>query len=262
MIGRACCLALVLAGALLTAPAHAAPQRYYLALGDSDAFGFQFPKYTPGVPASAFSTGYADHVAAALPGRRLVNYACPGESTTSFITGPSPYRANGQQLHDDYVGSQLATALAFLLTHPGRTDLITVTLWGNDINAFLATCHNDLACVQAGLQPAIARYSARLALILAPLKLAAGPHAKLVLTGVYDPNPQPFAQITHPLFLALDHALKTVAGAIGVRFAPLFATFDGDTALCTLTLLCSDGDAHPSDAGYQAIADRVLAASS
>ena len=26
------------------------------------------------------------------------------------------------------------------------------------------------------------------------------------------------------------------------------------TAICTLTLLCSEGDSHPSDAGYRAIA--------
>ena len=29
-------------------------------------------------------------------------------------------------------------------------------------------------------------------------------------------------------------------------------------ALCSLTLLCSDGDAHPSDAGYSTIADLNL----
>ena len=29
-------------------------------------------------------------------------------------------------------------------------------------------------------------------------------------------------------------------------------------ALCTLTLACSEGDTHPSDAGYRAIAEVVL----
>jgi lysophospholipase L1-like esterase len=256
-------LAIVLVAALCAPPADAAPpERYYLALGDSHAFGFQFPKYAPGVPATAFHSGFADIVAAAPPQRRLVNYACPGESSVSFIAGPCPYKALGQQLHDDYSGSQLKAALGFLLTHPGRTDLVTVTLWGNDINAFLASCQNDLECVQAGLPAAITKLSARLTVILAGLKLAAGPQAVIVLTGVYDPNPQPFAQITHPLFLALDHAMRTLAGRLGVRFAPLFATFDGNAALCTLTLLCSNGDAHPSDAGYEAIAERVLEAAS
>jgi hypothetical protein len=42
------------------------------------------------------------------------------------------------------------------------------------------------------------------------------------------------------------------------RFADPMPIFnpEGDTgaALCTLTLLCRDGDSHPSDAGYQALA--------
>jgi hypothetical protein len=54
--------------------------------------------------------------------------------------------------------------------------------------------------------------------------------------------------------VALDQAIRDAETA-GVGFAPLFSTFDSDAALCTLTLLCSDGDAYPSDAGYAAIAD-------
>jgi len=251
-------IAAALAALALAAPAEAAPQRYYLALGDSDAFGFQFPKFTPGVPAGAFHTGYADAVAAALPGRKLVNYGCPGESTVTFILGPCPYKQQGQQLHDDYDGSQLKAALAFLLGHPGRADLVTLTLWGNDINDYLRSCGGDFACVQAGAADAIAKFSLRLKAILAALRVAAGPHAVIVVTGVYDPNPQPLDQLTHPLFQALDQAIHDAAQSLGVRFAPLFAAFDSDAALCTLTLLCTNGDAHPSDAGYAVIADRIL----
>jgi lysophospholipase L1-like esterase len=241
----------------LAAPAQAAPPRYYLALGDSHAFGFQFPKFVPGVPASAFSTGYADALIATLPGRTLVNYGCPGESSVSFIHGPCEYKVLGQQLHDDYDTSQLEAAVAFLLTHPGRTDLVTVTLWGNDVRALIASCNGDFGCVQAAAPAAIAKFSARLTVILVAIRLAAGPRAVIVVTGVFDPNLQPVAQQTHPRFLALDGAIEDVARRVGVRFAPLFAVFDGDVALCALTLLCSDGDAHPSDAGSRAIADAI-----
>src|SRR5689334_11029811 len=113
-------LAATLCALTLCAPARAAAQRYYLALGDSDAFGFQFPKYHDGVPASDF-TGYAEDLEVQLPDLTLVNYGCVGESTTSFLQGPCPYKALGQQLHDDYTGSQLSAALAFLLAHPRRT---------------------------------------------------------------------------------------------------------------------------------------------
>lgn len=49
-----------------------------------------------------------------------------------------------------------------------------------------------------------------------------------------------------------------------VRFADLFSIFNpqGDIeakadAICALTLLCSEGDIHPSDAGFRVIADEV-----
>jgi lysophospholipase L1-like esterase len=211
----------------------------------------------PGVPASALSTGYANVLIAQLPGRTLVNYGCPGESTVSFIHGPCEYKALGEQLHDDYDTSQLRAAIAFLLAHPGRTELVTVTLWGNDVRAFIASCNGDFGCVQARAPAAIAKFAARLTVILASIRLAAGPRAVIVVTGAFDPNLQPLAQLTHPLFVALDQAIEGVARGVGVRFAALFERFDGDAALCALTLLCTDRDTHPSDAGYQAIADAI-----
>jgi lysophospholipase L1-like esterase len=231
-----------------------------LALGDSHAFGFQFPKYHPGVPASDYSTGYADLVAAERE-LTVTNFGCPGESTVTFVTGPCPYRALGEQMHDDYTGSQLAAALGYLRSHDGqKTRLITLTLWGNDVNALVASCAGDFACVQAQAPAAIAAFATRLTAILRALDEAADKHARIVVTGAFDPNPSPLAQLTHPLFRALDDAIAAVAAGAGARYAPLFAAFDSDAALCTLTLLCSDGDAHPSDAGYGVIADRVVAA--
>jgi len=252
-------LALLALGIALAAPAQAAPPRYYLALGDSDAFGFQFPKYAPGVAAATFATGYADVIAARLR-RIVVNYGCPGESTLTFGTGPCPYKAAGQQLHDDYPGSQLAAAVEFLLTHRGRTDLVTLTLWGNDINALLARCHGEFTCVQVHAPAEIAEFSHRLTAILVALRLAAGPRTPIVLTGPYDPNLQPLAEQTHPLFRALDDAMKLAAERVGARYVALLETLGSDAALCTLTLQCTNGDAHPSDTGYITIADRIIEA--
>jgi lysophospholipase L1-like esterase len=62
------------------------PRRYYLALGDSLAYGFQPDKALEGLPPQAFSTGYVDLFAGMLrqlrPAIDTVNYGCPGESTT------------------------------------------------------------------------------------------------------------------------------------------------------------------------------------
>jgi lysophospholipase L1-like esterase len=106
--------------------------------------------------------------------------------------------------------------------------------------------------VQANAPAAIAQFATRLRSILVALGNAAK-HAEIVVTGVDDPNPAPLSTLTHPLYEALDDAMATTAVATGARFAPLF-----DADLCGLTLLCSDGDAHPSDAGYHAIAERIL----
>jgi hypothetical protein len=58
------------------------------------------------------------------------------------------------------------------------------------------------------------------------------------------------------------------AAANRARFADPLPIFNpqGDLkaeiqAICTLTLLCSDGDSHPSDGGYQALAGLVFDAS-
>jgi hypothetical protein len=49
------------------------------------------------------------------------------------------------------------------------------------------------------------------------------------------------------------------------RYADVFPIFnpqgdpaDETAAICTLTLLCTEGDGHPSDAGYRALADAVF----
>jgi hypothetical protein len=71
------------------------PKAYYLALGDSIAYGFQTSKALAGLPPDAFNTGYADLFAARLrqlrPRIATINYACPGESTTPSPAFPRPF---------------------------------------------------------------------------------------------------------------------------------------------------------------------------
>src|SRR5229473_3991813 len=231
------------------------PENYYLALGDSVAYGFQTSKALAGLPPAAFSTSYADLVAAQLrqlrPRIATVNYSCPGESTTSFLL-PCIWKTSGHALHNDYTGSQLDAALAFLAAHRGQVSPITLSLNGNDINDFLQTCPpGDLACIQAGAPAAIAAYQARLTSILRQLR-AAAPNAEIIVVGAYDPDIGAFA-FADPLFTQLNQAQQAAAAAVRARFADPFPVFNpqGDpaetTAICTLTLLCSEGDGHPSD---------------
>ena len=246
------------------------PKSYYLALGDSIAYGFQTSKALAGLPPDAFDTGYADLFAARLrqlrPQIATVNYSCPGESTTTFRQ-PCIWKTSGHALHNDYPGSQLDAALAFLAAHRGKVSPITLSLNGNDINEFLQTClPGDLACIQAGAPAAIAAYQARLTSILRLLH-AAAPDAEIIVVGAYDPNIGAFA-FADPLFAQLNQAQQAAAATVRARFANPFPVFNpqGDpaaetTAICTLTLVCSQADGHPSDTGYRALAGIVWNAS-
>jgi lysophospholipase L1-like esterase len=270
---------LVAVFALLASPAAAVaspaarfspPKSYYLALGDSIGYGFQTSKALAGLPPQAFNTGYVDLFSARLrhlrPRITTVNFSCPGESTLSFTT-PCIWKASGHALHDDYPGSQLDAALAFLTAHRGRVSPITLSLNGNDITAFLQSCPpGDLACIQDGAPAAIARYRARMTAILERLR-AAAPDAEIILTGAYDPGIGEFS-FADPLFTALNNAESMAGATVRARFANPFPVFNphGDqatenTAICTLTLACAQHDTHPSDAGYEALADLVWNAS-
>jgi lysophospholipase L1-like esterase len=270
LAGLALTLGAATAASASPPPGLTPPKSYYLALGDSIAYGFQTSKALAGLPPEAFNTGYADLFAARLaqlrPQIAAVNYACPGESTTSFLQ-PCIWKTSGHALHNDYPGSQLDAALAFLAAHRGKVSPITLSLNGNDINEFLQTCPpGDLACIQNGAPAAIAAYQARLTSILRQLR-AAAPDAEVIVVGAYDPDIGAFA-FADPLFTQLNHAQQAAAATVRAWFADPFPVFNPQgndaaetAAICTLTLLCSEKDGHPSDTGYRALAGIVWAAS-
>lgn len=239
------------------------PRHFYLALGDSITYGFQFSKV--GLPPAAFNTGYVDVFAAHLrdmqPGLTIVNYGCPGESTASFITGPCPTQTV-IELHDGYPGSQLDAAVDFLRAHPGEVSPITVTLWGNDVRAFVGGCP-DQACVADGADRLFQQVTKNLRIILGRLRGAA-PDAEIIVTGAWDSfiDALPFAD---PLFQRLNAGMSAATIAARGRFADPFPIFNppGDLqreiqTMCTLTLLCTQNDSHPSDAGYRVLGDLVF----
>jgi lysophospholipase L1-like esterase len=241
-------------------PVYQPPQRYYVALGDSIAYGFQ-PTKSPGAPASAFDTGYVDVFAARLrelsPKIQVVNYGCPGESTVTFTRGRCPGLADGFKLHDRFRGSQLDAALSFLRAHRGQVSPITLTLWGNDV----------LPLSQKGKRApsVITAFASRFSSILQRLR-AAAPTAEIIVTGAWNPEADQLAK-AEPLYRSLDAAIARAAAASRARVAKVFPAFNGTgnaraqrARLCALTF-CSKGDPHPTDAGYRVMADAFMAAS-
>jgi len=248
-------------------PATPSPQNYYLALGDSVAYGAQPTKMN--APPSGFNSGYVDVFAGRLrtiaPKIQVVNYSCPGESTRTFVKGGCSGRGDVKGLHDPYKGAQLAAALAFLRAHPGRVSPITLTLWGNDVVEVADACKGDPGCIQARAPHAFAQLGARLATIVEQLR-AAAPNAEIIVTGAWNFNVGALPQ-TDPLFRSVDRSIARAAAAGKAQVAKLFPVFNpkGSVArekarLCAMTFICK-GDVHPTNAGYRAIAAAVWTAS-
>lgn len=256
----AAALTIAAVSAVSPAPAGARPLRYHLALGDSLPYGFTTAGARAGLPPSAF-TGFTDLVSRAA-GLRTVNYSCPGETTGSFAAGPCGWRAAGFRLHDDYSGSQLAAAEAFLTGHRRFQGLITLTLWGNDVRLFVESCP-DVRCVLDRAPAEIAALAGRLQYALTRLRQAA-PKARIVLVGAYTVQLTDL-EAADRLIAALNNAMAAVGAAAGARFADPSPVFNPagsvarrQLALCRLTLICAENDGHPSAAGHRALAALIL----
>ena len=125
---------------------------------------------------------------------------------------------------------------------------------------------SDLSCVLSGAPATIDRLASNLDSILARLRTTA-PDAEIVVTGAWDSFVGDFA-IADQLFIAMNEAMADVAARNGARFADVFPAFNpqGDEAvetatICTLLLICIEGDSHPSDAGYLVLGETVFDAS-
>jgi lysophospholipase L1-like esterase len=243
-------------------PVFRLPQSYYLALGDSMAYGFQ-PTKKPGAPPAVFDTGYVDVFAARLrklsPKIRVVNYGCPGESTMTFSRGGCPGFADGFKLHDPFSGPQLRAAESFLRAHPGQVSPITVTLWGGDLP--LPLSRNAKQAPKA-----IASFGSRFSSVLEQLR-AAAPTAEIIVTGAWNLEADRLVR-AEPLYRSLDVVIRRAAAASRARVANMFAALNGTggveaqkARLCRLTFYCSKQDPHPTDAGYRSMADAFTAAS-
>jgi lysophospholipase L1-like esterase len=277
-LGAAVVLALAVGGSSATLgaasgaspqPERQTPQSYYLALGDSITYGIQ-PDKPAAVAPSAYDTGYVDVVAARLrkrsPGIAVVNYGCPGESTVTFRRGGCPWLAEGRKLHDAFRGSQLAAAVSFLRAHPGEVSPITVTLFGNDwFPVLLDRCKGEVACARKRAPGATASFASRLTSILQRLR-AAAPTAEIVVTGAWNPVPDHLAQLK-AVYRSFDASIARAAAASQARVAKTLPVFNPpgsvraqQARLCAFSFICSKGDPHPTNAGYRALANAVIAA--
>lgn len=246
------------------------PKQYYIALGDSLAFGFQLGKFqaeeTTGTynPAS-FNSGYVDDFAQMLvairPDIQTVNYSCSGETTATFIAGGCPFHTASLPLHNDYpvTTSQLDEALAFLQAHPGQVSPITIDLGSNDLKEITAICQGSTQCIVTRLAAVGANFDR----ILAALK-SASPSSEIIVLDSADPY-QFIQPSSIPLFGALNAVLAGIATSHRAPLVDIFTPLLGypQATFCTLSFVCTPPlhDVHPTDAGYSLIAQYVWSAS-
>ncbi|MFE0463415.1 SGNH/GDSL hydrolase family protein [Kitasatospora sp. NPDC058965] len=268
---------LLAAGAAPASAADAKHTRYYLALGDSLAAGYQ------SLPGGGHEVGhgYAQDLARTLQARAaaahrgfsFTDLGCPGETTGSMLGGGCPYP-------HPFPGSQLDAAVAFLKAHRKDDLVVTLDIGANNVDGCASGGSLDAACAAKG----IATAGKDLSTILDRLQAAAGPHTRIVGMNLYDPflaawmtGPQGkvLAGLSVPLADTLNTTLDFVDRVHGVPTADVAKAFGTDRFLPTVPLAgqqvpfnvarimawtnMSRGDIHANDTGYQVIADTFLA---
>jgi len=232
---------------------------YYLALGDSLAFG-----YPSGV-------GYADDLQEVLkfsqPGIELIKLGCPGESTVTMIYGKG--NCDGTGLYEQYGQStnQLAAAKWILANMP--VSQVTIDIGPNDVLPCFQQGVIKPTCVTDGL----AAVQTNLPTILGELRARLDPGAKAAGMSFYDPFlalwPDDAAQQSLGFINALNAIETTNYQQFGFALAPVADVFQTNhpetspftlrpinvTRVCVLTLMCTaKADIHPNQLGYWVIA--------
>lgn len=264
---------------------------YYLALGDSLAWGYQPDSAGNGVKSGH---GYADDLAAYLRehGNRnldYVNLSCPGETTGTMLDGGCPLLAGSGQSYS----VQEDAAVAFLKAHPHARILVTLDIGANNVDQCLSGSGSiDATCVAEG----VATAGTQLPEILGELKAAAGRHVSFVGMNLYDPflaewltgsSGQTLAAESVALSTTFNGVLGADYALFGVPVADVSGAFQtadftdttslgGATVpvnvanICEWTWMCapapvnpssvsmlglaSQPNIHPNDAGYAVIA--------
>jgi len=267
----ACVLALVsVVPASATSTSNSNPNNY-LALGDSVPFGYDPLLVKPGVDPSVF-VGYPQLAANLFrPKLKVFNATCPGETSGSLIdvtardNGCQSYRQYVGALHVSYQGSQLQYAERYVAANP-RTRFVSLMIGANDLFLLQKDCHNDNACIMAGLPGLGGALQTNLTTIYSGLR-AAGFKGDFVAVTYYSTN------YTDPVITeavgALDGVLTVVTKAFGGKVADGFGTFEvatapygGDTCAAGLLihLTTTTCDIHPSSAGAALLASALYAA--
>jgi len=272
---------LFLAGAVCVgANASAEENGEALILGDSVSYS-----YIASVGYEYFYTnpdnfiGFADELGYRLH-LDVVNSACPGETTGSFLSSTAP--DNGCRafrglfpLHVNYTSTQLAFATSYLKSHH-HVRLVTVLLGANDGLLLEESCASSPtpaaveACIEAGASAVFTAVATNMEKILAALR-ATGYMGPIVVANYYSLD---YANGPSTALSAdLNAAITAPATAYGAAIADVFTAFGKVAAnpafavnTCNTGLLNPDVynqyvcNIHPAQTGHRLIAKTILEA--
>ena len=253
-------VALLLAGMYATSPTAAraastmvGPKQYYLALGDSLAYGYQ-PNYD-------WSDGYTQDFQNHIGTTSYENYACNGETSTTMINGGCPYWYTN---HIWYFEPQLTAAVGFIQAHPGQVSPVTLDMGGNDMLPDIdpSTCTisaswtTDLATLHSNLVNTI------LPQLTSALTISGHRTGDLMMMNYYDPFIN-MCPNTLSYVKQLNNELAADAALFNIPLVNTYAAFGGDgqgANICDYTWICSYfSDIHATNTGYQVIANAFAA---
>jgi lysophospholipase L1-like esterase len=265
-----------------TMPAAVALRRgtTYIALGDSVTFGYQEPQVTPTpdyLNAASF-IGYPEMLGSELK-LKVVNLACPGETSASLVDNTSPlgyvcespapgsstpgYR-QAYPLHVNYTGSQLSYTTSYLRSHK-NVSLISLMIGANDFFRCEATTSDHCQSLSEQGQ-VIGEVAGNVRTILSTLRNKDRYRGQLVIVNYYSLD---YANSLDNLqSAAINQAVDNAAAPYKVRVANGFAEWENAAAKsggnsCTAGLLTQLTGAktpcgiHPTYAGQALLAQAV-----
>jgi lysophospholipase L1-like esterase len=241
-----------------TATTSVGPRTFYLALGNSLAWGYQ--------PNLDIVQGYAEDLYLHLlrrgsffhlPPRGTlfeINMACSGETATTFIAGGCPFARFKKY---PYAGPQLAAALSFIRQHRGQVSPVTIDIGANDLLPLVnaSTC---AVPAQDVITQTLATFDANFSSILAQLSKALQGTGDLVTMNYYFPYQNQCPNLLRDVELFNQH-LAGDAQQNGVPVVDVFSAFGGaavpNANLCRYTWICSRyHDIHATTQGHAVIA--------
>lgn len=269
-VGLLLVLAPSLAGAAVRRPALVRGSTY-LALGDSVTFGYEEPQVrpAPNYPNAASFVAYPEIIGRELR-VRVVNPACPGETSASLINASAQsngcenaYRKN-YPLHVRYRGSQLAFAVNYL-RHHRNVRLVSLMIGANDL--FICQRTTPDHCLGSSQKTVLAQISRNVRRILTAVRRTARYRGQLLIENYFSLNygSSLISGVSRALNAAQDGPGRAFGAQIGDGYGEFqrgARIFGGDPCRAGLITLLSTGGCgvHPTYSGQGLLAQAVVKA--